>query len=395
MVIDGWGILSESSPKDGDAIAAAETPVMDALSKNAEGYTEVEGSSLTVGLPKGLMGNSEVGHPNIGAGRVVWQDVVRIDKIIKKGELGQNDFIVKTFKAAKQGTSRLHLASLISDGSVHPQQDHLYALIKVAKKLEIPHVYIHFFGDGRDTDPNSDGEGSSDPIKATKERYEKGETDEFLKPIIVGGKDSRVQDGDQVFFFSYRSNRVRKITRLLCDVNRLPLEDFPYPKNVTLTTMIQYKLDYPFTIAFKLRHMRNVLAKTLGTRGINQVHVIETKKYTYVTFFFNGGVEKMSAIGVAKQVCKRVSEGKFEFVMNNFVPPNIVGYTSYILFITSDQGNVEEMKFPDGKPKTLHTANKTTEGVLSDVAPTILEVIGPKHPKEMTSRSLLAKMINS
>ncbi|TVY90341.1 2,3-bisphosphoglycerate-independent phosphoglycerate mutase [Lachnellula willkommii] len=510
VVIDGWGIPSESSPKNGDAIAAAETPVMDAFRKNADGYTELDASSLAVGLPEGLMGNSEVGHMNIGAGRVCWQDVVRIDQTIKKNELNKNEVIMKSFNDAKSGTGRLHLCGLISDGGVHAKQDHLYALLKLAKEVEVPHVYIHFFGDGRDTDPKSgagymqslldkikeigigevatvvgryyamdrdkrwdrvqvglnaicvgDGEESSDPVKTIKERYEKGENDEFLKPIIVGGKESRIKEGDQVFFFNYRSDRVREITQLLGDFDRSPLEDFAYPKNITLTTMTQYKLDYPFPIAFKPQHMGNVLAETLGSQGVNQVHVAETEKYAHVTFFFNGGVEKvfpletrdekqdlvpsnksvatydkapeMSAAGVAKQVSKRISEGKFEFVMNNFAPPDMVGHTGvyeaaiigvaatdkgigeiyetckkegYLLFITSDHGNAEEMKFPDGKPKTSHTTNlvpfimanapkgwslKKKDGVLGDVAPTILEAMGLKQPEEMTGSSLLIK----
>ncbi|KAI9743333.1 MAG: hypothetical protein M1818_003179 [Claussenomyces sp. TS43310] len=511
IVIDGWGIPSETSPKDGDAIAAAKTPVMDALcQKDADGFTELEASSLAVGLPEGLMGNSEVGHLNIGAGRVVWQDVVRIDQTIKKGELSKNDVIVKTFEAAKNGTGRLHLAGLISDGGVHSKQDHLYALLKVAKDIGVPHVFIHFFGDGRDTDPKSgagymqgllekiqeigigqvasvvgryyamdrdkrwdrveiglnalcigDGEESSDPVKTIKERYEKGENDEFLKPIIVGGKDARIQDGDEVFFFNYRSDRVREITQLLGDVDRSPKPDFPYPKNITLSTMTQYKLDYPFAIAFKPQHMGNVLAETLGSQGVKQVHVAETEKYAHVTFFFNGGVEKvfpletrdekqdlvpsnksvatydkapeMSAAGVAKQMSKRIEEGQFEFIMNNFAPPDMVGHTGvyeaaiigveatdksigevyetckkegYLLFITADHGNAEEMKFPDGKPKTSHTTNKVpfimtnapkgwslkkTDGVLGDVAPTILAAMGLQQPKEMTGSSLLVK----
>lgn len=509
IVIDGWGIPSETSPKDGDAIAAADTPVMDSFKAHA-GYTELEASSLAVGLPEGLMGNSEVGHLNIGAGRVVWQDVVRIDQTIKKGEMNKNAVIMKTFEAAKSGTGRLHLAGLISDGGVHSKQDHLYALLKVAKEVGIPHVYIHFFGDGRDTDPKSgagylqdlldnikeigtgeiatvvgryyamdrdkrwdrvevglnalcigDGEQSTDPVKTIKERYAKDENDEFLKPIIVGGKEARIKDGDQVFFFNYRSDRVREITQLLGDVDRSPKPDFPYPKDITITTMTQYKLDYPFTIAFKPQHMGNVLAETLGSQGVKQVHVAETEKYAHVTFFFNGGVEKvfpleerdekqdlvpsnksvstydkapeMSAAGVAKQVCKRMAEHKFEFIMNNFAPPDMVGHTgvyeaaiigvattdkaigeifeackkeNYMLFVTADHGNAEEMKFEDGKPKTAHTTNKVPfvmanapkgwslkneDGVLGDVAPTILAAMGLKQPKEMTGTSLLIK----
>jgi 2,3-bisphosphoglycerate-independent phosphoglycerate mutase len=244
IVIDGWGIPSEQSPPEGDAIAAADTPIMDGFrdGKLSSGYTEIEASSNAVGLPEGLMGNSEVGHLNIGAGRVVWQDVVRIDLTIKKGELNKIENIVKSFDHAKKGNGRLHLLGLVSDGGVHSHINHLVALLKVAKEKEIPKVFIHFFGDGRDTDPKSgarymkelldaikevgvgeiatvvgryyamdrdkrwdrvevalkgiisgDGEDSTDPVKTIEERYEKGETDEFLKPIIVGGKDARVQ----------------------------------------------------------------------------------------------------------------------------------------------------------------------------------------------------------
>ncbi|KAK5661749.1 hypothetical protein OQA88_9850 [Cercophora sp. LCS_1] len=509
IVIDGWGIPSEESPKNGDAIAAADTPVMDELSKSSTGFTELEASSLAVGLPEGLMGNSEVGHLNIGAGRVVWQDVVRIDQAIKKGEFAKNEVIHKTLESAKNGNGRLHLCGLVSHGGVHSKQTHLYALLQAAKEIGIPHVYIHFFGDGRDTDPKSgagymeelvaklkeigigqiatvvgryyamdrdkrwervevalkgmilgEGEQSDDPVRTVKERYEKGENDEFLKPIIAGGDEGRIKDNDTVFFFNYRSDRVRQITQLLGDVDRSPRPDFPYPK-IKLVTMTQYKLDYPFEIAFKPQHMGNVLAEWLGKQGVEQVHVAETEKYAHVTFFFNGGVEKafhletrdesqdlvpsnksvatydkapeMSADGVADQVVKRLGEQKFPFVMNNFAPPDMVGHTGvyeaaivgcaatdkaigkilegckkqgYILFITADHGNAEEMKFPDGKPKTSHTTNKVPfimanapegwslkndGGVLGDVAPTLLTAMGLPVPEEMTGESLLVK----
>ncbi|ETS83662.1 hypothetical protein PFICI_05538 [Pestalotiopsis fici W106-1] len=510
VVIDGWGIPSKDSPANGDAITNAKTPVMDELYKSATGFTELEASSLAVGLPEGLMGNSEVGHLNIGAGRVVWQDVVRIDQTIKKGELAQNEVIKKTIEAAKNGNGRLHLCGLVSHGGVHSKQEHLYALLKAAKEAGIPKVYIHFFGDGRDTDPKSgagymeelvaktkeigigeiatvvgryyamdrdkrwervelalkgmvlgEGEESTDPVQTVKQRYETGENDEFLKPIIVGGKEARIQDGDEVFFFNYRSDRVRQITQLLGDVDRSPRPDFPYPK-AHLVTMTQYKLDYPFEIAFKPQHMGNVLAEWLGKQDVEQVHIAETEKYAHVTFFFNGGVEKafaletrdesqdlvpsnksvatydkapeMSAAGVGKQVVKRLAEQKFPFVMNNFAPPDMVGHTGvyeaavvgveatdkaigeilegckkegYILFITADHGNAEEMKFPDGKPKTSHTTNKVPlimanapegwslkkgdEGVLGDVAPTVLAAMGLPQPEEMTGQSLLVK----
>ena len=246
IVIDGWGIASENSPKEGDAILAADTPCMDDFkaegSKTAQGYTELEASSLAVGLPEGLMGNSEVGHLNIGAGRVVWQDVVRIDLTIKNDKLKDVKTIQESFGRAKNGNGRLHLLGLVSDGGVHSHINHLIALIKVARDIGVPHVFIHFFGDGRDTDPKSaagymedllkatkeigtgeiatvvgryfimdrdkrwdrveigmkglvtgEGEDSSDPVATIKERYEKGENDEFLKPIIVGGKERRIQ----------------------------------------------------------------------------------------------------------------------------------------------------------------------------------------------------------
>lgn len=241
-MIDGWGIPSENSPKDGDAITNAKTPVMDAFAKSSTGFTELEASSLAVGLPEGLMGNSEVGHLNIGAGRVVWQDVVRIDQAVKKDEFKNNDVIKKTIESAKNGNGRLHLCGLVSHGGVHSKQEHLYALLRAAKEAGVPKVFIHFFGDGRDTDPKSGagymeelvstikeigigqistvvgryyamdrdkrwerneialrgiiegvGEESDDPVKTVKERYEKGENDEFLKPIIVGGKEGRIQ----------------------------------------------------------------------------------------------------------------------------------------------------------------------------------------------------------
>ncbi|KAI9929227.1 hypothetical protein ASPWEDRAFT_354300 [Aspergillus wentii DTO 134E9] len=513
IVIDGWGVSGPEPEKKGDAIHAAETPYMsgfaDSNSKTAQGYTELEASSLAVGLPEGLMGNSEVGHLNIGAGRVVWQDSVRIDQTLKKGELNKVDSIVKSFTRAKEGNGRLHLLGLVSDGGVHSNITHLVGLLKVAKEMEIPKVFIHFFGDGRDTDPkssakfmqdlldstkeigigeiatvvgrywamdrdkrwdrveiamngvvsgvvNGEGEESDDPVKTIKERYEKKETDEFLKPIVVGGKERRVQDDDTLFFFNYRSDRVREITQLLGDYDRSPKPDFPYPKNIDITTMTQYKTDYTFPVAFPPQKMGNVLAEWLGKKELEQCHVAETEKYAHVTFFFNGGVEKqfpgevrdmiaspkvatydldpkMSAAGVGEKTSERIGEKKFDFIMNNFAPPDMVGHTGvyeaaiqgvaatdkaigaiyeackangYALFITADHGNAEEMLNEKGTPKTSHTTNKVPfvmanapegwslkkeGGVLGDVAPTVLAAMGIEQPEEMTGTSLLVK----
>lgn len=238
-------------------------------------------------MPQGLILTlPKVGHLNIGAGRVVWQDSVRIEQTIKKGELNQVEAIKKSFQRAIDGNGRLHLLGLVSDGGVHSAQFHLDALLEVAKEMKVPKVYIHFFGDGRDTDPKSaagymqqlldktkelgtgeiatvvgryyimdrdkrwdrveigmkgiilgEGEDSDDPVGAIKARYEKGENDEFLKPIIFGGKERRVQDSDTLFFFNYRSDRVREVTQLLGDYDRSPKPDFPYPKDIDITTM--------------------------------------------------------------------------------------------------------------------------------------------------------------
>ncbi|TKX25010.1 BPG-independent PGAM N-terminus-like protein [Elsinoe australis] len=509
ICIDGWGIASESSPPDGDAILNAETPWMDEFKKSGskitQGYTELEASSNAVGLPKGLMGNSEVGHLNIGAGRVVWQDVVRIDKTIDDGELNKVENIKKSFSRAKNGNGRLHLCGLVSDGGVHSHILHLKALLDVAKELQVPEVYIHFFGDGRDTDPKSglghmkdlleyckkigvgeiatvvgryfimdrdkrwdrveiglkglvtgEGESSEDPAKTIEERYGKGETDEFLKPIIIGGEKRRIKDDDTVFFFNYRSDRVREVTQLLGDQDRSPKPDFPYPKNIELTTMTRYKTDFTFPIAFAPQVMDNVLAEWLSKQNVQQCHIAETEKYAHVTFFFNGGQEiqfenesrelipspkvatydlqpKMSAMAVGEKLAERIKDEKFEFLMNNFAPPDMVGHTGvykaaiegcaetdkaigvvyeackekgYILFITADHGNAEEMLTEKKTPKTSHTTNKVpfvmanapegwslkkTDGVLGDVAPTILECMGLPIPDEMTGHSLLVK----
>lgn len=462
ICIDGWGIGTEKSAKEGNAVLNADTPWMDEFkkegSKITEGYTELEASSLAVGLPEGLMGNSEVGHLNIGAGRVVWQDVVRIDQTIKNGKLNENENIKKSFENAKNGNGRLHLLGLVSDGGVHANISHLIKLLDVAKELGVPEVYIHFFGDGRDTDPHSgaghmktlieytqkigvgkiatvvgrywamdrdkrwdrvekamngivkgEGEESSDPEKTIKERYEKGETDEFLTPIIVNGADARVKDNDTLFFFNYRSDRVREITQLIGDQDRSPRPDFAYPKNIHITTMTRYKTDYTFPVAFAPQVMDNVLAEWLAKQKVKQCHVAETEKYAHVTFFFNGGVEtqfeneeremiasprvatydkepKMSAMGVADKLCERIKEGKFEFLMNNFAPPDMVGHTGvyeaaveavtetdkaigkvyeqckesgYTLFITSDHGYVSSFSlFFNNPPSTQVLTSK-------------------------------------
>ncbi|KAK9325138.1 BPG-independent protein [Lipomyces orientalis] len=503
VVIDGWGIAPKKGTP-GNAIENGDTPTMDAFTK-IPGYTTLEASSTFVGLPEGLMGNSEVGHLNIGAGRVVWQDVVRIDMTMKNKEFGKTENIANAMNTAKNNGGRLHLLGLLSDGGVHSHQNHLFELLATAKEFGVEQVYVHAFGDGRDTDPKSlagylktllgkfeeigigklatvvgryyamdrdkrwervetaikglidvsGGEAAEqvDIVSKIESRYADGETDEFIRPIIVNGADARVKENDTLFFFNYRSDRVREITQLL-GVDSSPI-DTEIPKNLHITTMTQYKADYPFAIAFPPQRMDDVLAEWLGKKEIPQVHIAETEKYAHVTFFFNGGVEKqyhleqrdlvqspkvatydlypkMSQHEVAAQVAKRIAEQEFPLVMCNLAAPDMVGHTgkyepaveavthcdlaiktmyeacvreNYILFVTADHGNAEEMLTPEGKPKTSHTTNKVPfvmanapkdwslddKGVLGDVAPTILDVFGVEKPEHMTGRSLLKR----
>ncbi|KAG8935779.1 hypothetical protein FRC02_006329 [Tulasnella sp. 418] len=514
IVHDGWGISPE---KQGNAIAAGSTTNMDAIGEK-HSHTSLAAHGLAVGLSDGLMGNSEVGHLNIGAGRVVWQDIVKIDVSIKKRQFHAQENVVKACENARNGNGRLHLLGLVSDGGVHSHNTHLYALLETAKERGVREVYIHFFGDGRDTAPRSSlqyakeliqfiersdnygsiatvvgryyamdrdkrwdrvkiavdalvgGEGEAVDghdalLKKIEERYQQDETDEFLKPIVVGGDRGRIQDNDTLFFFNYRSDRMRELTTLL------GLPDKPIlvkvPQNLDITTMSRYNAEFPFKVAFPPQGMSNVLAEWLSKHDIKQAHIAETEKYAHVTFFFNGGVEKqfpnevrhmipspkvptydkqpeMSVQGVADKVVEVLESGEFDFVMCNFAPPDMVGHTGifdaavqaigatdnavgtiyeacqkegYILLITADHGNAEQMVNPNtGAPHTAHTTNPVPfimtgdpknysfstdkeagaqEGedvpALSDVAPTVLDLMGLPIPEEMTGKSLLKK----
>ncbi|KAF8636779.1 hypothetical protein AX16_010980 [Volvariella volvacea WC 439] len=442
---------------------------MDTIAKEGA-YRLISASGTSVGLSEGLMGNSEVGHLNIGAGRVVWQDIVRIDVAIKKRQLHKNPTILKSFERAKQGNGRLHLLGLISDGGVHSHINHLFALLETAKEVGVPHTYVHFFGDGRDTAPRSSAkyceelldflkkeeygelativgryyamdrdkrwervkvaveglvrgegeataaeEGQQGAISAIKANYDKDVTDEFLKPIIVNGDAGRIKDGDTLFFFNYRSDRMREIASLF-GLDDKPIE-IDIPKDLNITTMTRYNAEFPFPVAYPPLAMTNVLAEWLSKEGIKQAHVAETEKYAHVTFFFNGGVEKqfegeqrylipspkvatydldpkMSSHGVAKKVAEILDKQEDEFVMCNFAPPDMVGHTGvyeaavkgvtatdeavgiiykaaikngYVLAITADHGNAEQMINPEtGAPHTAHTTNPVPFIIASD-----------------------------
>ncbi|KAJ2040725.1 hypothetical protein H4S03_000840 [Coemansia sp. S3946] len=453
IVIDGWGVNADKHVA-GDAIRDAPTPVMDELEQK-QAYTTLAAHGRAVGLPAGLMGNSEVGHLNIGAGRVVYQDIVRIDVALEEKRFGLTENIKGAFDAAKAGTGRLHMCGLVSDGGVHAHIKHLVGLLEAAKEAGVPETYVHFFADGRDTSPRSAttyltellqamseleygkvativgryyamdrdkrwervqiafdamtqgrGEKSTDPIQAIEARYAKDETDEFLKPIIVDS-EGVVRDNDSMFFFDFRSDRMREIAQAF-GIKPTPF-DSRVPANLHIATMTQYKADFPFPAAFPPQKMTDVLAEWLAKKDVAQVHIAETEKYAHVTFFFNGGTEAqftgedrdliqsprvatydlmpaMSSAAVADKVAEEIATGKYPFVMCNFAPPDMVGHTGiydaavdaiaatdraigviyeackqngYALFVTADHGNAEKMVSDDGlSPHTAHTCSR-------------------------------------
>ncbi|KAF8688920.1 phosphoglycerate mutase, partial [Rhizoctonia solani] len=481
IVHDGWGV---SDVEKGNAVKGGDTTNMDTIAKDHSART-LQAHGLAVGLSDGLMGNSEVGHLNIGAGRIVWQDIVRIDVSIKKREFHKNKTILESLKHAKNTSGRLHLLGLVSDGGVHSHINHLKALLETAKEIGVPKTIIHFVGDGRDTAPRSsskylkdllefiqkeqygeigtivgryyamdrdkrwervkvaidglvsgEGESTSDPVATIEERYKKDETDEFLKPIIL--------DKDTIFFFNYRSDRMREIVSVFGLPDK-PME-VTVPKDLHITTMSRYNAEFPFNIAFPPQAMTNVLAEWLAKKGLKQCHIAETEKYAHVTFFFNGGVEKqfeqeerelipspkvatydkqpeMSAQGVADKVAETVAGGKYDFVGHTGVYEAAVQAITatdkavktvydacqkagYVLAITADHGNAEQMINPEtGNPHTAHTTNPVPfiitgdpskyglvgdeedgedeegKGALADVAPTILDLMGLDKPE--------------
>ncbi|KAF7639274.1 hypothetical protein Mgra_00001234 [Meloidogyne graminicola] len=318
VVIDGWGL---SDDEHGNAILKAKTPVMDKLC--SANWQRLEAHGLHVGLPEGLMGNSEVGHLNIGAGRVVYQDIVRINLAVKKNQIVQNPQVQASAERAKSAGGRLHLLGLVSDGGVHSHIDHLFALIRAFKELKVPKLFIHFFADGRDTSPTSGvgyleqllqyiysencgelativgryyamdrdnrwerikvayesiigGNGQKSTldkaVDVVKERYSQSETDEFLKPIVFSD-DSRVKDNDTLIFFNYRADRMRQLCECLGLERYKDLgSSIPHPKNIQVTGMTQYNKEFPFPTLFPSITHSNVLAEWLSKQGVSQFH---------------------------------------------------------------------------------------------------------------------------
>lgn len=497
IIMDGYGI----APPEGNAIAAANKPNLDRIfSENP--VTTIGASGMDVGLPDGQMGNSEVGHTNMGAGRVVYQELTRITKSIGDGDFFENEALVEAVENCKANNSALHLMGLLSSGGVHSHNTHLYGLLELAKKSGLEKVYIHAFLDGRDVPPSSAKDFAEELIKKTEEigvgkvatvagryyamdrdnnwdRVEKaysamvyGEgvesccavkaigdsyanevTDEFVLPTVID-KEGTVKPNDSIVFFNFRPDRAREITRTFVDPDFKGFERrngfFP----VKFVCFTQYDATMPnVSVAFKPQSLVNTLGEYISSKDMTQLRIAETEKYAHVTFFFNGGVEKiyegedrilvnspkvatydlqpeMSAYEVTEKCVDAVKSGKYDMIILNFANCDMVGHTGIfeaavkaveavdecvgkvtnaiaemggVSLITADHGNADKMFDEDGSPFTAHTTNpvpfcvvgypcKLREGGrLADIAPTMLEIMGLEQPAEMNGESIIAK----
>jgi 2,3-bisphosphoglycerate-independent phosphoglycerate mutase len=491
VVLDGWGLAPDGP---GNAVSQADTPVFDELWKRYP-HTQLTACGTAVGLPEGQMGNSEVGHLNLGAGAVIKQDLTRIDEAVTNGTLAENDVL----RAAVQDTERVHLIGLVSDGGVHSGWTHLEALIAMAH--DAPEVIVHAFTDGRDTLPDSGADflaqverwcaeagnarvGSvvgryfamdrdhrwertqkaydllvqgraehraDTAVDAVRAAYERDETDEFIEPTTVGD-EARIRPGDSVIAFNFRPDRMREITRALTDpgFREFPRDAAPVRRYVTLA---EYQEGWPYPVAFPPARPDTTLPHLIAAGGGRQLHVAETEKYPHVTYFFGGGEEtaeegerrelvpsprdvptydkkpEMSAREAAHAFVEAWDEDEFRFGIINFANADMVGHTGSIpaaitavqtadaclaqvvraversggaLIVTADHGNADHMLESDGSPNTAHSLNPVPVivtvadatlrhgGVLADVAPTVLELLGLEQPEAMTGRSLLA-----
>ncbi len=484
VILDGWGL---AEPGPGNAVEQAETPVFDELWRIYE-HSQLTACGSAVGLPEGQMGNSEVGHLNLGAGSIVPQDLKRIDDAVRDGSFFENEVLLAACRAGREA-GRLHLLGLVSAGGVHASMDHLRALIELAAMQEIPDLVLHAFTDGRDTLPDSgagylaevgaclaehtgrvatvtgryfamDRDNRAERTKAAfdamvegqagdrhaasaeeavRAAYERGETDEFVMPTLVG-EEGRIRPGDAALFFNFRPDRARQLTEALTSRSHL-----------RLTTLTQYRERSGHPVAFAPKRPATTLAGILAGRGSGQLHVAETEKYAHVTYFFNGGQEakhrgeercvvdsprdvptydhkpEMSARAAAGAFVERWRSESYGFGIINFANPDMVGHTGVIgaavtaietvdeclgrvvaavherggaCIVTADHGNADHMLEPDGSPNTAHSLNPVPViltagagplrdgGVLADVAPTVLFLLGSEQPEEMTGTSL-------
>ncbi|MDH7498812.1 MAG: 2,3-bisphosphoglycerate-independent phosphoglycerate mutase [candidate division NC10 bacterium] len=502
MVLDGWGV---NPRQEGNAIALARTPNMDVLWSRYP-HTLLQASGEAVGLPHGQMGNSEVGHLNLGAGRIVYQDFTRISKAIREGRFFANPVLLEGLHKSREARGALHLLGLVSDGGVHSHIDHLLALLQLAKQEGLDRVFIHAFLDGRDTPPRSGieylrrlegemaririgkiatlmgryyamdrdnrwervekaylamvvgkGRMGREACSALEGAYEEGETDEFVLPTVItedrGLPLACIQDGDGVIFFNFRADRAREITRALAFSDFTGFVRPQVPKLASYVCMTEYDETFRLPVAFPPQHLPHILAEELSSRSLTQLRIAETEKYAHVTFFFNGGIEQtfpfekrclipspkvatydlqpeMSAYRVTEEVKRRIETGAYRFILLNYANPDMVGHTGIlpaaisaieavdscvgqvvaairraggIVLITADHGNAEQMvDYETGQPHTAHTTNpvpflliqddspfRLREGILADVAPTLMQIWGLEPPAEMEGASLL------
>lgn len=504
MVLDGYGI---SEKTEGNAIAMAKTPVMDKLMAECP-FVKGNASGMAVGLPEGQMGNSEVGHMNIGAGRIIYQDLTRITKAIKDGDFFNNAEMLAAIENCKKNNSDLHLWGLLSDGGVHSHNTHLYAILELCKKQNFSNVYVHPFFDGRDTAPNSgkgfleeliakmkeigvgqvasmsgryyamdrdnnwdrvekaykslvDGEGimAEDPVAAMQESYDKGILDEFVVPTVItknGKPVSVVKPNDSVIFFNFRPDRAREITRAFCADDFTGFERTGGRMPLVYVCFKDYDESIPNKIiAFKKEEIKNTFGEYLAANGKKQLRLAETEKYAHVTFFFNGGVEEandgedrllvpspkvatydlqpeMSAYELTDKLLSKIDEDRYDLIVVNYANPDMVGHTGVMeaavkaveavdtcvgkvvdkilskggaAIITADHGNAEYMW--DANTESTVTAHSTNpvpfmvvgeelkdaklkeDGRLSDIAPTILDMMNLEKPEQMTGHSLI------
>ncbi|MBQ9986537.1 MAG: 2,3-bisphosphoglycerate-independent phosphoglycerate mutase [Oscillospiraceae bacterium] len=498
IIMDGFG-NAEKGP--GNAISCAKTPNLDKIfAENPR--SALKASGLAVGLPDGQMGNSEVGHTNIGAGRVVFQDLPRITRAIEDGSFFENSELVAACENCVKNGTALHLMGLMSDGGVHSHNTHVWGLLRLAKKFGLEKVYIHCFLDGRDVSPTSgegfvseavakcseigvgtvatlmgryfamdrdnrwdrvekayraivfaEGNKTSDAAAAVRASYEDGKTDEFVEPTVCGDY-AGVCANDSIVFFNFRPDRAREITRTFVDKDFAGFDRGAGFVPVHYVCMTQYDAAMPnVSVAFGPESLDNTFGEYISSLGIKQLRIAETEKYAHVTFFFNGGVEKMyegedrilvnspkvatydlqpemSAYEVTDKVIEAINSGKYDVIILNFANCDMVGHTGVfdaavravetvdkcvgqvveavanvggISAITADHGNADKMLEEDGvSPFTAHTTNEVPfvivgadvelcDGGLCDIAPTMLDLMGIAKPAEMTGKSLIVE----
>lgn len=498
MILDGWGIGDGSKS---DVISQVPTPNLTKLKKDYPN-SRLFACGEDVGLPEGQMGNSEVGHLNIGAGRIIYQDLVKINMECKTGDIKKNKVLVDAFSYARDNNKQVHFFGLLSDGGVHSLDRHLYYLCDMTMDYGLKNVFIHGFGDGRDTDPRSGkgymksllghleksngkvasfvgryyamdrdkrwerikeaydlivngiGEKTTDILDAMQKSYDAGVTDEFMKPIVVTGSNGeaigKLREGDVVVFFNFRNDRAKELTIVLTQ------KDMPEAGMKTIP--LHYCTMTPYDATFRGLHViypkenaDMTIGEVLAKAGLKQLRIAETEKYAHVTFFFSGGREEvfenedrilvpspkvatydlqpeMSAYQVKDEVIKAINTGKYDFICLNFANGDMVGHTGvyeaimkavrtvdecagavvsaaramgYDVMIIADHGNADNAVNPDGSPNTAHSLNPVPvilvssdyksirEGILADVAPTLLTIMGIPVPKEMTGKVLV------